>query len=315
MRLSLDRAQSAGIVLPYPFRAPAEAIMRALMEADDAPFLDFKEPAGEAALLAPDSVSWRVFKNPVSVFIGGVAAVILELGEPRVRSGVWEHTRFRADPVRRLRRTGLAAMVTVYGGRSAAERMIAGVRRRHERIAGTTPCGQRYRASDPELLAWVHATAAFGFVEAYGAYVRPLSATDRDRYYAEGREAARLYGVERPPATQAELEALFRQLSGKLEPSPILHDFLEIMRRAPVLPSPLRPLQRLMITAAIAMTPPWAKRRLGLEASEPALRLWEAALVRRMAGLADRIVLEASPAVQASRRLGLPADYLFRGPY
>jgi hypothetical protein len=32
-----------------------------------------------------DSVSWRIFKDPVSVFVGGIAAVILELAEPSVR--------------------------------------------------------------------------------------------------------------------------------------------------------------------------------------------------------------------------------------
>ena len=55
--------------------------------------------------MSSDSVSWRVFKNPLSLFIGGVAAVIMELAEPRVRTGVWEHTTFRLDPIRRLRRT------------------------------------------------------------------------------------------------------------------------------------------------------------------------------------------------------------------
>src|SRR6476620_12245333 len=98
----------------------------------------FVEPVGEHALAPPDSVSWRIFKNPVALFIGGVAAVILELAEPAVRTGVWEHTDFRRDPMRRLERTGMAAMVTVYGARSVAEKMIAGVVQRHERIEGTT---------------------------------------------------------------------------------------------------------------------------------------------------------------------------------
>jgi uncharacterized protein (DUF2236 family) len=49
-----------------------------------------------------------------------------------VRTGVWEHTTFRVDPIRRLRRTGLAAMVTIYGARGKAEAMIARVRRMHE---------------------------------------------------------------------------------------------------------------------------------------------------------------------------------------
>ena len=75
--------------------------------------IDFSRPAGEPALGAPNSVAWRIFKNPVTTYIGGVTAVILELAEARVRTGVWKHSGFRKDPLRRLRRTGLAAMVTI----------------------------------------------------------------------------------------------------------------------------------------------------------------------------------------------------------
>lgn len=152
----------------------------------------------------PASVSWQIFKNPVAVFVGGVAAVILELAEPRVRTGVWEYTGFRHDPVRRVRRTGLAAMVTVYGPMSVAQTMIAGVREMHARVRGQTPSGEPYSANDPELLNWVHVTAAYGFLEAYHSYVAPLSAEDRNRYYREGATAAGLYGVTRTPASEAE---------------------------------------------------------------------------------------------------------------
>src|SRR6266545_181402 len=124
-------AVTTPIVLPWPLQSSLEAAARALLEPGDRSHIDFSRPAGEAALVSPDSVSWRVFKNPVSLFIGGVTAVIMELAEPRVRTGVWEHTTFRLDPIRRLRRTGLAAMVTIYGARSTAEAMIARVRRMH----------------------------------------------------------------------------------------------------------------------------------------------------------------------------------------
>jgi len=77
--------------------------------------VDFATPAGAAALFAPDSVTWRVMKNPVALMVGGIAGVILELAEPRVRTGVWEHTTFRSDPAGRIRRTGYATMVTIYG--------------------------------------------------------------------------------------------------------------------------------------------------------------------------------------------------------
>jgi uncharacterized protein (DUF2236 family) len=164
-------------------------LVQGLYQPEGGPRVDFRRPPGELALVAPDSVSWRVFKNPVSLFIGGVSAVILELAEPRVRTGVWEHSSFRADPLSRLKRTGLAAMVTVYGARSTAEAMIAGVRRMHDRVAGDTPAGTAYSASDVDLLDWVQATASFGFLEAYHAYARPLSAADRDRFYAEAAPA------------------------------------------------------------------------------------------------------------------------------
>jgi uncharacterized protein (DUF2236 family) len=184
------------IVLPWPVRSGLEAATRPLFDLGDQFSADFLRPAGEAALVSPDSVSWRVFKNPLSLFIGGVAAVILELAEPRVRTGVWEHSTFRTDPIPRLRRTGLAAIVTIYGARGKAEAMIARIRRMHDRVAGLTPAGEIYRANDPELLNWVQATAAYGFLQAYHTYVRPLSDLQRDRYYAEGTLAAGLTAPE-----------------------------------------------------------------------------------------------------------------------
>jgi uncharacterized protein (DUF2236 family) len=271
--------------------------------------IDFTQPAGESALLAPDTVSWRVFKNPLSVFIGGITAVIMELAEPRVRSGVWDHTTFRTDPVRRLRRTGLAAMVTIYGPRSAAKAMIARVRRMHEQVAGVTPAGEAYRANDVALLNWVHATAAFGFLQAYHAYVRPLAHAERDRFYAEGVSAAALYGATGAPETEAELGRMFDAMADRLERSDIILEFLAIMRSAPVLPLPLRPLQHVLVRAAVELVPRWLTTKLGLE--RHGLRGFEAELVRQAGALADRIVINSNPAVQACRRVGLPVDYLY----
>ena len=284
----------------------------ALLVPDRGQAIDFGRPLGEAALADPASVSWRIFKNPVSLFIGGVAAVILELAEPRVRTGVWEYSGFRTDPARRIRRTGLAAMVTVYGPRSTAEAMIAEVRRLHERVRGTTPAGEPYHANDPELLNWVQATAAFGFAEAYHAYVAPLSAADRNRYYSEGQPSAALYGATGAPASEAEVSALFESMRGRLEPSPILFEFLDIVRKAPVLPMPLRLAQPLFVAAAVSLTPAWARRILTLPDAF-CLRSWQEVMVKRAGAAADRIVLQSSPAVQSCLRMGLPADYLHGG--
>ncbi|MDB5602305.1 MAG: hypothetical protein JWN71_4349 [Xanthobacteraceae bacterium] len=305
----MDLTALRPLALPWPLQGWLDGAARALLEPDGGPRFDLSQPHGEPALVPPDSVSWRVFKNPLALFVGGVTAVILELAEPRVRSGVWEHSSFRSDPVTRLRRTGQAAMITVYGPRSAAQAMIAGVRKRHGGVRGVTPGGVAYEANDPDLLNWVQATAAFGFLEAYRAYVRSLNTDARDRYYAEGAAAARLYGATSAPTSEPELNAMFAATRRHLEASPIVFEFLAIMRAAPVLPWALRPVQAMLVRAAVDLVPADIRAILGLEGH--GLRPWERALLRRAGGLADRLVIQSAPAAQACRRLGLPTEYLY----
>ena len=296
-----------------PLRRILEAQLTRLIQPEGTSAEDFLRPLHEPALMAADSISWIVYKNPLTLFIGGIAAVVLELAEPRVRSGVWDHTAFRSKPLDRLRRTAYAAMLTVYGPRSVAEAMIAGVARLHARVSGVTPDGRPYCANDPELLGWVQATASFGFLTAYETYVRPLDALQRDRFYAEGARASRLYGAVSTPTSQAETAALFACTLHQLERSAIVFEFLHIMQRAPVLPALLRPVQSVLVKAAVRTVPANVRSRLGL------LQGWDLSPGQhRMVGHAsracDRLVLLNSPAVLACRRLGLPDDQLFAAP-
>jgi len=292
--------------LHHKVEARLEHLLRPIGSAEE----DFLEPRGEPALLPPDSVSWKIFKNPLGLYIGGVAAVVLQLAEPRVGSGVWQYTTFRQHPLERLQRTGHAAMMTVYGPRSRTERMIAGVTRLHARVRGTAPDGRAFCASDPELLEWVHATACFGFLEAYHAYVQPLTLLERDRFFSEGGPAAELYGAHSVPQSQSALEALFARMSGQLQPSDVVLEFLRIMQRVPALPAPLRPLQSVLVKAAIEVIPAGLRDRIGLG------KAWSLAplqriLVCRAGDAAERVVLSTNPAVHACRRLQLPDDFLY----
>lgn len=273
--------------------------------------IDFSRPHGEPALVDAASVSWVIFKNQISMFIGGIAAVLLEFAEPRVRDGVWQHSSFRRDAMTRLQRTGLAAMVTVYGARSQAEAMISGVVRRHAQVQGRTSDGEAYNANDQDLLDWVQATAGFGFMEAYHRFVRPLTPEERDALFREARPAAKLYGAVGAPASQAELDSLFEGKRARLEPSLIVAEFLAIMREVPALPGPARPLQPLLLKAAVDILPDWIRQRLQL-GPEWSLSRLERATVALAARSTDRLLLRSSPPVQACRRLGLPDDYLYR---
>jgi uncharacterized protein (DUF2236 family) len=101
----------------------------------------------------------------------------------------------------------------------------------------------------------------------------------------------------------------FETMARKLERSDILFEFLAIMRSAPILPLPLRPLQPLLVRAAIELTPHWLQTIVGL--TDHGLNAWEAGVVRQIGAFADRVVLETNPAVQACRRMRLPANYLY----
>jgi uncharacterized protein (DUF2236 family) len=298
------------IRLPWLLQRRLEAAASYLLRPIGGPAVDFPRPVGETALASPHSVSWRVFKNPVALFVGGVAAVILELAEPAVRSGVWDHSTFRSDPLRRLRRTGLAAMVTVYGARSLAEPMIARIVEKHARVIGSTSAGELYAASDAKLLTWVHATAAYGFVRAYARYVEPLSADELDAVYREGAPAARLYGAPEPPMSNRAVEALFESMRDRLDRSEVIFRFLKIMRETPTLPSPLAWMQPLLVRAAVDVIPYWIRERLGLD-EEFGLRLRDGWIVGAAGALANRIVLRDSPAVQSCLRLGLSVNHLY----
>ena len=276
--------------------------MQELMRPPAGMAFDFSQPAGEPALAPADGIAWQVFANPVSLFVGGVTAVLLELAEPSVRSGVWDHSSFARDPGMRLRRTGFAAMMTVYGPRSATEQLIARVVRMHGRVEGTTPDGVPYRANDPRLLDWVQATATFGFTEAYHRYVRTLSPAERDAGFAEAEPSARLYGATGSPRSRAAWEALLAATAPGLEGSAILADFLRIMAGAPILPAPMRPLQRLLVRAAVQITPEPVRSLPQLRGR--GLRFGEATLVRALARGAALLPLGDTPPAQAARRLG-----------
>ncbi len=298
------------IRLPRSMQLSLESTAHALLQPPGGRRIDFTRPLGEEALVAPDSTSWRIFKNPIALLVGGMAAVILELAEPAVRTGVWRHSTFLADPMGRLRRTGLAAMVTVYGARSVAVPMIEGVVRMHARVVGETPAGESFTANDARLLTWVHATASYGFGEAYSRYVAPLSPRELDALYREGLPASHLYGAVDAPGSETERRELFDSMRGRLEASEIVFEFLRIMGRTRALPAPLRWLQPVLVRAAVDMIPDWVRECLGLTAAH-GLRPVEKVLVKLAGAVADRIVLPDSPPSQACRRLGLPKAYLY----
>ncbi|ABI78368.1 conserved hypothetical protein [Hyphomonas neptunium ATCC 15444] len=273
--------------------------------------VDYTTPPGEAALIAPDSITWQVFKNPVALAIGGVCAVLLEFADARIRSGVWDHSVFKTDPIGRSKRTGTAAMVGTYGPASAARRVIQGVTNMHARVKGETPSGESYRALDPELLDWVSATAAYGFLMAYHRFVRPLTEDEMNRFFAEGEAVARLYGVQEPLRSVEHFNCMMARLLPRFEPHPINTEFLGIMKSGRAAPGVPKGLQSALVHAAVDILPKQVRERLKLGAEydlSPLGRL----TVKSMAAIAERTPDLNGPPAQASERIGLPRSFVWK---
>ena len=271
---------------------------------------DFATPVGEPAIFAADSLSWRVYKNPITLFIGGITAITLELAEPQVRAGLLDPVSFKADAIERLQSTSLAVMAAVYAAESRLDRVTDGVARRRERahrLAHAAADG------DPILENWVYATSSYGFMEAYSAYARHLTETERNHLLAEGETAAKVFGVARVPSSLSDMDVLFEVMRHRLEKSPEVLEFLEVMKTEALLPAPLRYLQGLFVKAAVEILPPWVRDRLDLW-THWSLTSVERKLVNGAVYAAEHIILPSSPPVQACKRLGLPKNYLYRQP-
>lgn len=219
-------------------------------------------------LFGPESVVWRVHGDVTTMMVGGIAALLLQMLHPGVLSGVWDHSNFRGDMLGRLRRTARFISITTYASRDDAETAIARVRTIHEQVRGIQPDGTSYSATDPRLLAWVHATETTSFLDAWIQYGEPrMTLADQDRYFAETAEVARALGADPVPTRRTDMMAFIARMRRELGADDRTREVAAlILGRHPDNRS-TDPLQAIGFQAAIDLLPPWARRMHGLEAS------------------------------------------------
>jgi uncharacterized protein (DUF2236 family) len=176
--------------------------------------------SGDAGLFAPSSEARRIGRER-ALIAAGPAALLLQLAHPLVAAGVAEHSDFQADPRRRLRATLDATLTVVFGDTQQATAAAARVRQRHRLVKGRidTAVGQfaagtTYRAGDPRLALWVHATLVWTALEFYAGFVSPLTGQQRDSYTRDMNVSGRLFGVPAPllPESFQQLERYMRSM-------------------------------------------------------------------------------------------------------
>jgi uncharacterized protein (DUF2236 family) len=142
-------------------------------------------------LFAENSVTRRVNRENV-LLLGGGRALLMQLAHPKVALGVDEHSDFRKQPIRRLRRTIRMTMAIVFGDRETALAAARAVNQVHADVRG-----RGYRALDPDLLLWVHATLADTALVTYETFVRRLPPSEREDFYQEFKLMGELLGIPR----------------------------------------------------------------------------------------------------------------------
>jgi uncharacterized protein (DUF2236 family) len=140
-------------------------------------------------------MTWRVDRE-VAVLLGsGSRALLLQVAHPKVAAAVAEHSRYRSDPLGRLRDTLDAIYGFAFEDARRVQNIVDRIHNLHTRVRGATPDGDRYSALDPHLLLWVYATLIDSSLLAYTTLVAPLTTAELDGYYAEFRRAGPMWGI------------------------------------------------------------------------------------------------------------------------
>ena len=180
----------------------------------------------DIAAFGPDSISWQLSSEVVMV-LGARRALLLQLAHPLVAQGVADHSNFETDRLGRLFRTLEASLSVVFGTKEEATEVIHRINAVHRTVqgrlqedAGVWERGTEYRADDPDLLLWVHATLVDTAVTFYERFVRRLDEGELETYYDETRWPTTELGIpaELVPDTYFEFRAYFDEMlaSGKI---------------------------------------------------------------------------------------------------
>ncbi len=158
-----------------------------------------------------DSTIWRVDREMV-LLLGGGRALLMQLSHPKLAAGVADHSGFKEDPLGRLQRTMNTMWSIVFDDAPKARASLQRVNDIHARVQGIIkegeplPEGTPYRALDPELLLWVHATLVDSAILTHSLFVRPLDLPEKARYYRETKKLGYLFGImeaEVPPSLES----------------------------------------------------------------------------------------------------------------
>jgi uncharacterized protein (DUF2236 family) len=209
---------------------------------------------------------------------GGQRSLVMQLAHPLVAAAVADHSDFPERALERLDRTLDLTLSLVHGSPQKAERAAAHIRSVHRRVTGTAEAGGRatpYRAQDPSLLLWVHATVVDTTMLVYRRFVGELTPGQQRTYYEAMKEPARLLGVPDrviPPDLPSFSRYMRAMVGGsELQATEASRSLVASVLRPPV-GLALRPLAEATRLVTLALLPERIRALFGLDVG-PAARM------------------------------------------
>ncbi len=149
----------------------------------------------------PGSITWQVNRES-AVFLGAGRAALLQLAHPWVAAALAQHSNLLHDAVGRFHGTFRVIYTMLFGTRAQAIEASKQLYQLHTGIRGELPHtvgayqrGEQYQANEVAALRWVYATLVESAMLAYEFVLLPLTPADRERYYAESKRMAALFGI------------------------------------------------------------------------------------------------------------------------
>ena len=171
-----------------------------------------------------------------------------------------------------------------FGSRATLEIEAARVRALHERVRGSYIAAdgnnRNYRASDSDLLSWVHVAFTDSFLSAHQVY--GSTAVSADDYVRDWGAAVAPLGLASAPDSAAELEATIKRFQPQLRVDERTQRVVRFVQRAP-LPRGAQPVFRLLFWAAVDTLPDEIRAALGLR--KPPRRLVRASTRTLLRGM------------------------------
>ena len=231
------------------------------------PWLDAVAAGEDSGLFLPSDAPWIVHRD-FATLVGGIRALLLQAMHPGALGGVTQHSRYEEDPLGRLSGTIRWLTVTTFGSSTAVSQEANRVNRMHEKVSGNYQdkfgSSKSYRASDPDLLLWVHIAFMDSFLRSHQLYSKAPIPGGADAYVRLWGKSVEPLGLSAVPQNEAELLRSMSEYSSVLNCDAKALSVIRWIKNAP-LPKAARPVYALLFQAALASLPTEIKNKIGMQ--------------------------------------------------